>query len=199
MQHRALSEFEEIKKGKHSFYWGCALKNNNNNNQNPPSKKHGRTLQQRDTGGRTNQPQRRNRKAWNQVDILIVTLRHMQQILGRSWGLSFTERDVLFLIQVQGSQKNLSLSRRSLALSNTRWGSVTPVASADLLNDLGAGDTASNKDLYIIHNCTWNSARPPRHGYVNLLLCFICFPWSNGELTWTGKRETVLHKEQPRT
>lgn len=111
MSHRALSELEEIKKGKQLFYWGCDLKTKTKTktNQNPPFKKHGMTLHQRDTEGRTNQPERRNRNAWNQVDILIVTLKHMQQILGRSWGLSFTERDVLFLIQVQGSQKNLSL------------------------------------------------------------------------------------------
>lgn len=43
----------------------------------------GVTLHQRDTGGRTNQPERRNRNARNQVDILTVKLKHMQRILGR--------------------------------------------------------------------------------------------------------------------
>lgn len=124
------------------------------------------TLHQRDTGGRTDQPERRKRNAWNQVDILIVTLKHMQQILGRSWGLSFTEKDVLFLIQVQGSQKNLSLCQgESLVLSNVRWGSAKLLASNDLLNDLGAGVTVLNKDLYIIHNCTWNSASSTELGH----------------------------------
>lgn len=85
----------------------------------------------------------------------------------------------------------VTLSRRSLALSNTRWGSASPVASTDSLNDLGAGATVLNKDLYIIHHCTWNS---PLNRCINLPLCSTCFPWSNGELTSTGKRETVFIK-----
>jgi hypothetical protein len=127
--------------------WGC--------DKIPLFKRLDMTLHQRDTGGRTNQPVRRNRPPppphthtpWSQVDILTVKLQHDQQSLVRLWGtVIYRERCYTPDSRSRTSEEFVTLSRRGheclhkVRLNHT----LTP---NDLLNDLGEGFAVLNKDF----------------------------------------------------